>query len=689
MRNFRYIIALMTVAFLTLIAFQWYWIENAISVKREQFDRKVQEALSQTVKKIEKQEVIFLAKKRLKEQENRTLASLAEQPKTKTVVKKVRRKVPKKKEPPQEDFRQALASNVRRGLYAFDSSASDKVRVRDVAGLQGFEMPAGNVDFHAGEERRMPDNRLQFFKEMMREQNRMMQQFGQRAGDLMAQDREIQEIFEMLDNELAFVAGPNGTLVIPGEDLIGGNVTIQLNVQSVEPPQNIRPHFSYGDSLPYRPEAPLVRGFSKVIPSQQPVARAFRSKDSVKNVRQNEVAKARNVSKRPPKPKQEEEYEWVEVEEEVPVEEVNKQNKVALIKDVFTDFMQGERNIYDRLNREMVDTLLAQELKSQGVGIPFEYGVKDKSNIVFASYGLNSDPGLIGKAYNVRLFPNDSQIHNQWLYVYFPEKDNFILSNMWTVFGSSIFLILMIGGIFYTSVRTMLRQKKLSIIKNDFINNMTHEFKTPISTISLAVEVLKDRSISRDPEKYLNIIRDENKRLGSQVEKVLQMAVLDKGEMNLNFKTVNLHEVIEQLSQNLGVQIENKGGHLSLDLEAENANIEADEVHLTNIVYNLIDNAIKYTPEDPCIEIATRNIASGVELSVSDNGRGMSKEQLNHIFEKFYRVSTGNVHDVKGFGLGLSYVKKMVYLHRGEIDVRSRLGEGTTFVLRFNHEQNG
>lgn len=304
--------------------------------------------------------------------------------------------------------------------------------------------------------------------------------------------------------------------------------------------------------------------------------------------------------------------------------------------------------------------------------------------MIFTSYALNFNPQLASKSYNVRLFPNDAMVQDQFLYVYFPEKESFILGNMWSVFGTSALLILMIGGIFFSSVSTMLNQKKLSNIKNDFINNMTHELKTPISTISLAVEVMKDEQVRMDKSKttrYLNIIHDENKRLGNQVEKVLQIALLEKGDVKLHLDEVNLHEIIEHVSQNLSVQIEQKGGRLHMDLNAGQPVLLGDEVHITNIVYNILDNAIKYSKETPEITITTADSNQGLVLKVEDKGIGMNKEQLSRIFEKFYRVPTGNVHDVKGFGLGLSYVKKMVELHNGHVKVTSKPTEGSTFEI--------
>jgi two-component system phosphate regulon sensor histidine kinase PhoR len=218
---------------------------------------------------------------------------------------------------------------------------------------------------------------------------------------------------------------------------------------------------------------------------------------------------------------------------------------------------------------------------------------------------------------------------------------------------------------------------------------MTHEFKTPISTISLAVEVMKDSEVKKDSSKmnrYLNIIQDENRRLGTQVEKVLQMALLDKGEVKLRLGNVDIHETIEQVLTNLSVQIEQKNGIVNLELEAKNSEIEADEVHLTNIIYNLLDNANKYSLENPEITIRTENVANSLKISILDKGIGMTKEQIFRIFERFYRVPTGNLHDVKGFGLGLSYVKKMVESHNGQIFVESKLGEGSKFEIIFTRK---
>jgi two-component system phosphate regulon sensor histidine kinase PhoR len=246
-------------------------------------------------------------------------------------------------------------------------------------------------------------------------------------------------------------------------------------------------------------------------------------------------------------------------------------------------------------------------------------------------------------------------------------------------------------GCFYVAVSTIVKQKQLADVKNDFINNMTHEFKTPISTISLATQMLQDKDVAANTtmfSRYLNIIKDENKRLGSQVEKVLQTAQMERGDLQLKIGEVNVHEVIEQVLENISPQIEQKEGLIDLDLQALDPVVLADEVHLTNIIFNLLDNANKYSPERPWITISTKNVDNGLSFTISDKGIGMSKDSLKNIFDKFYRVPTGNVHDVKGFGLGLSYVKTIVEKHHAKINVQSTLGEGSSFEVILPKKQD-
>jgi two-component system phosphate regulon sensor histidine kinase PhoR len=238
---------------------------------------------------------------------------------------------------------------------------------------------------------------------------------------------------------------------------------------------------------------------------------------------------------------------------------------------------------------------------------------------------------------------------------------------------------------FSFTILYVFRQKKLTEIRNDFVNNMTHELKTPISTISLASQMLGDTSLPPDRKnisQISRIISEESRRLGYQVEKVLQMAVFDKGQVKLRRKETDLHELIRNVAENYALQVKSRDGNIETSLEAENYILEVDSVHITNVLTNLVDNAMKYCSREPVIRISTRNSKQFLEIAIRDNGIGIGKQDQKRIFEKFYRVPTGNIHTVKGFGLGLSYVKKIIEEHKGTIDVESQLYEGSTFYIR-------
>jgi two-component system, OmpR family, phosphate regulon sensor histidine kinase PhoR len=364
------------------------------------------------------------------------------------------------------------------------------------------------------------------------------------------------------------------------------------------------------------------------------------------------------------------------------------EDKATLFKDVLEEFFLKDRNVLERINRQVLDSLLRFAVHARGINIPFEYGVilKDQPDrLHFSNVSLGRESAIRTGGYRTSLFSSDLRGESAFLTVFFPNKDTFIVRNLWWVYACSVLLFLTFIGCFYVAINTILKQKKLADIKNDFINNMTHEFKTPISTISLACQMLADDVVSTQPsvfKRYLGIIRDENRRLGTQVEKVLQTALLDRGEVRLKLGTVNLHEIIEKVTSTIAPQIEMREGQITLHLNAQNPEIEADEIHLTNVVYNLLDNANKYSPDAPDIVIETQDTESMMAFSIADRGLGMEKEALKNIFEKFYRIPTGNLHDVKGFGLGLSYVKKIVEEHQGQVAVESTVGQGSRFEIR-------
>jgi two-component system phosphate regulon sensor histidine kinase PhoR len=272
------------------------------------------------------------------------------------------------------------------------------------------------------------------------------------------------------------------------------------------------------------------------------------------------------------------------------------------------------------------------------------------------------------------------------LVVVVPNFKDIVIDEMRWMIAGAIFFTLVIISAFYVTVSALLRQKKLSEIKNDFINNMTHEFKTPLATISLAVDALRNEKVVHDrikSEYFTGIIKEENRRMNKQVETILQASLLDRQEQQLNLKPLHAHVVIQEAMENFHLQLEGKGGRSELQLNAKNDLLLADEVHFMNIITNLIDNAVKYSKENPFIRISTHSTPKNLVIRIEDNGIGMSKETQRRIFEKFYRAHTGNLHNVKGFGLGLSYVKTIVEAHRGKIKVDSVVGKGTNFTLEF------
>ena len=363
------------------------------------------------------------------------------------------------------------------------------------------------------------------------------------------------------------------------------------------------------------------------------------------------------------------------------------QQRTEMVNDLFEELISI--NIYKdykpKIDTVLLDSLLKEELIQQGIAAKFLYSVKsDAGGSITDFTRAVRECDTSGCYFKVNLAPNNTFIKPVYLSLYFPNERNYLLRTLWVTLTVSGLIILILIASFYYTITTIQKQKKLSLIKNDFISNMTHEFKTPISTISLASEMLNDQSVSKTPEKverFVKMIKDENKRLSILVESILQTAILDKGEFKLQKSDIDLHEIIKQAIQNIHLQIDQKGGRIFSHLNAERCILHADKVHITNIVFNLIDNAIKYSKEVPEITVETSNVRDGLLFVVKDKGVGISKENLKKIFEKFYRVPTGNVHNIKGFGLGLSYVQAIAVKHGGEISVESDLNKGSTFKV--------
>ena len=346
---------------------------------------------------------------------------------------------------------------------------------------------------------------------------------------------------------------------------------------------------------------------------------------------------------------------------------------------------EGIKDIEKKISVGLLDTLLKLEFSNKGIKTDYEFGVysPDRSKIVLEKTGKYHEE-LLSKGIMYPLFSGGAIATRDFLLLYFPSQSRYNLMSLWIMMLVSILLVFVIIGAFSYSVFTIIRQRKLSELKNDFINNMTHEFKTPISTISLACQALSDNDIPRSNEMYedyIHIIGDENHRLGEMAEKILQTAILEKGSLHLRPETIDVHKLIDDAIHKIAIQIEIRDGVISQSLKAEHALIKADKVHLSNVIFNLLDNANKYSPRKPQIMVSTSDAENGIFIGIHDKGMGISKPNLKRIFEKLYRVPTGDVHNVKGFGLGLSYVKFIVEKHGGSITVESEPGKGSTFTL--------
>ncbi|MFP5079070.1 sensor histidine kinase [Pedobacter sp. JCM 36344] len=356
------------------------------------------------------------------------------------------------------------------------------------------------------------------------------------------------------------------------------------------------------------------------------------------------------------------------------------------LADLEKEMRQKYVPIARRVNREELDTLLKKELLNRNITLNYDFWLKmaNKDSLVYRKASTAVEESLQANTFKTTLFNKDIFGDPGVLYVNFPNKNSLILGNMWTTMASSAGLLLVLVFIFSYTLYAILRQKKISEMKTDFINNMTHEFKTPVATIMIASEALKDPEIIEDKKRIsrlAGIIYDENVRLGNHIERVLSIARLEKKELKLEEAEVNLNDLVMVVLDSMDLQLQKKAAKVELALDAIAPIVVGDELHLSNVLYNLIDNANKYSTEQPRITIKTRNTAKGIVVSVADEGIGMTKEQSKRIFDQFYRVPTGNLHDVKGFGLGLNYVQDIITQMGGNIKVHSEKDKGTEFII--------
>ena len=348
-------------------------------------------------------------------------------------------------------------------------------------------------------------------------------------------------------------------------------------------------------------------------------------------------------------------------------------------------YSASDKPLKERINFKLLDQDLKAELMNNGINIPYHFTVTTQDGREIYRCPDYTDDGE-ECSYSQLLFRNDPQSKTGIVKIHFPDMNSYIFSSVYFMIPSVIFTIVLLITFIFTIV-VIFRQKRYSEIKNDFINNMTHELKTPISSISLAAQMLNDNSVTKSPAmmKHLGgVIGDETKRLRFLVEKVLQMSMFDKKKAVFKKKELDLNEIVENVAHSFTLRVEHTGGKIYVDIEAIDSKIYVDEVHFSNVLFNLMDNAVKYRKPDQPVDIymKTWNDDTHLYVSVKDTGLGIKKEDMKKVFEKFYREHTGNVHDVKGFGLGLAYVKKIVDLHKGEISINSEYGKGTTFTIK-------
>lgn len=365
--------------------------------------------------------------------------------------------------------------------------------------------------------------------------------------------------------------------------------------------------------------------------------------------------------------------------------------RTFIVSDIFEDLFNFSHYIplEERIDTNLLDSIINKELLNKNIDLDYEYGVFSSidEKFIYEKTGKHT-MSLIDNGQAFLLYPSDFFTIPNYLFIYFPNRQVYLFKQMSTTLIISFFLITAIFVVFLYVLISFFRQKKLVIMRNDFINNMTHEFKTPISTIGLACEAIQDKSVNKNnklSKSYVDIISKENIRLGSMAEKILQTVIIDKGQLKLKLEVVDVHDVINKTINNINLQIEQNRGKITTELNAEKNTVLADKLHFSNVIYGLLDNANKYTKKNPEILIKTYNDKDSVAIEISDNGIGILKKHQKKIFEKLYRVPQGNIHDVKGFGLGLSYVKAIVEMHKGKISLDSEPGNGSTFRLIFSN----
>lgn len=706
----------MSISLLGMVGLQLYWISDAIQVKQEQFDRSVHEALTRVVEKLETQEAVSAVASGIATLQQPTTEPAPEtktQPEV-TFIKNsqveaddqphtINKPIPPSKPTgiaatQKQPEAPKLASSIK--ARPFPNAGGHKFRVEfnalDSAMQQmladGIRMPAMPA---------FPIEHMQYMAAWQAQADSM-----QARAQRMSQNNALR-IRRLADSTVRYSRQVNGRSLHFSADTLQF-IALQLDSlrrnnyfsQTLSPSEiasiNVRK-----DSVFIFRKGSVARGSNNlteataadptIITGSKIIFRSIHRPEEKKSVQETSPRLAvRQVREKPiaipdatVKAAQNAAKASVATPDPAKIE-AKKEKLNDVVEKMVVEYVAKDVPLEQRMDFDDLKPMLQTELQDKGIALDFGYWVlSDQQDTVAASHlpvsGINTFA-----TYKASLFPNDIFDKSDYLAVYFPDSQAYAIRSLWMMLGFSALFTLIMVATFGTTIHIIFRQKKLSDMKNDFINNMTHEFKTPIATISLAADAISNPKIYARPEKvqyYTGIIRQENKRMNAQVENVLQIARLEKNDYEMNLIRTDLHALVLKAVESIYLQVAERQGTIITDLQATGPDIELDEVHFYNVICNLLDNANKYSPGPPAIRIHTYNTTGGILLAVEDKGMGMTRDAQLRVFDKFYRVPTGNLHNVKGFGLGLSYVKAIVKAHNGTIKLQSEPGKGSRFEI--------
>jgi len=693
-KSISLIIGLMSFALLGVIAMQYYFIKESYNLKSQLFDQSVNDALNTVSEKLEKKEaLVYLTNKAEEEIEKSNRVNFLQQM-VKRKAAKVANPIVESKTPLIVDGKSLfLVRKPRLILSGKSISIHSPVSFGEGVNINRFDNNNSpqSISFNNGNVALFEATKVQF--------QQANENFSEEANlkfvrQMKANQLQSDSVFKIRDSVLR-TRYPS-RLVYNGpvseDESTANNFDFRIDVAEViDEYGNI--YNEVKQSVIERPIKPahikIVKRGSVVVdsvkryiiqdPIQGMVLRTLPKANFLTGISDIELALASQTK-----------------ETEKQIKTVNKYlakaekegTKSAVFESIATELQQSNIPLKKRVQPQTIDSLLELELSSRGVNLDYSYKITSslEDSVVFLKASQKVEKFLPENTYKAVLFSKDMVRDAGFLLVTFPKKNSLILKNMDSILMSSGALLLILAGSFGYTIISILRQKKVSEMKTEFINNMTHEFKTPVATIMIASEALRDPEINDNKarvNKLANIIYDENVRLGNHIERVLNIAKTEKDDLKIEQTQLDVHDLISNVIDSMNLQLQKREADLSLQLNAKHINILGDELHLSNVIFNLVDNAIKYSKENPKITISTENYQKQLVIKVIDEGIGISRDQSKKIFEQFYRVPTGNLHDVKGFGLGLSYVNNMVTKMKGTINVNSEKDEGSVFEIKF------